>query len=53
MITRHCRSCKAVLPASRYFNCLTCKPELDDVQDEFIYESPRFDEQLEESFEDI
>lgn len=38
--TRKCRSCQDFLPASRYFKCYKCEPELGLVDDDFIYEEP-------------
>lgn len=35
---RKCRSCNGYLPASRYFQCYVCQPELPLVDDDFIYE---------------
>lgn len=36
--SRKCRSCPNFLPASRYFHCYLCQPELPSVDDDYIYE---------------
>jgi hypothetical protein len=38
MTKRKCRQCGDFLPATRYFKCLTCEPELPSIDDDFIYE---------------
>jgi biotin operon repressor len=39
MTSRKCRnkSCRAPLPASRYFDCYDCKPELPSVDEDYLY----------------
>lgn len=39
MTTKKCREegCNNFLPATRYFKCLDCQPELPSVNDDFIY----------------
>lgn len=47
---RKCRDCSKYLPASRYFKCYICQPELPDIDDDFIYESDYFDDFTEKVF---
>lgn len=37
MPIRYCRNCKATLPASRYFTCLTCKSSLPKEDEDVLY----------------
>ena len=39
MAKRKCRACNAALPPSRYFNCKSCVPVLDSVDDDYAYHS--------------
>lgn len=51
---RKCRQCSKFLPASRYFNCHTCQPELPSVNEDFIFEDVndwRIDDDLYDAFE--
>jgi hypothetical protein len=49
---RSCRICKKELPASRYFKCIKCQPELSSTNEDYIFETPTFDEHLEKMFEE-
>lgn len=51
-MSRNCRICKVVLPASRYFNCLKCVPSMASEVDT-IYESEELDEHLITMAEDL
>ncbi len=52
MKERLCRGCKTKLPATRYFRCMKCQPETSSLNDDYIYDSPEFDNHLETMFED-
>lgn len=37
MTKRCCKDCKKPLPLSRYFKCYTCQPELDAIDEDYMF----------------
>ena len=37
LTNRKCRGCNAFLPVTRYFECFECKPELANIDENFLY----------------
>jgi hypothetical protein len=46
MVKRKCRLCGVGLPKSRYFNCKTCVPSMDTIDEDFIYHGGVFDDDI-------